>query len=64
MNSDGRVWGGLVWFAIGQVVGICERGNQPSGFMKCGKFIDCLWNHQLLQKDFSVKLVSWLENVH
>jgi hypothetical protein len=24
----------------GQVVGICECGNDPSGSIKCGKFLD------------------------
>ena len=24
----------------GQVAGICEGGNEPSGFIKCGEFLD------------------------
>jgi hypothetical protein len=26
----------------GQVAGFCERGNKPSGSMKCGEFLDKL----------------------
>ena len=25
---------------LGQVVGSCECGNEPSGSIKCGKFLD------------------------
>jgi len=28
---------GLGW---GQVAGTCECGNEPSGFIKCGEFLD------------------------
>jgi hypothetical protein len=39
------VWGcGLDSFGSGQgqVTGSCEHGNEPSGSIKCGKFLDQL----------------------
>jgi hypothetical protein len=33
------------------VVGFCDCGNEPSGSMKCGEFIDKLTTCQLLRKD-------------
>ena len=35
----------------GQVVGCCEHGNESSGSIKCGKFLDYPWNSQLLKID-------------
>jgi hypothetical protein len=38
-----RVWGcGLdsLGSGLGQVTGSCEHGNQPSGSIKCGEFLD------------------------
>ena len=34
--------GGLDWtdLAQGQVAGTCECGNEPSGYTKCGEFLD------------------------
>jgi hypothetical protein len=37
---DGMSWTGHTWFGIGQVAGCCERGNEPSGSIKCGEFLD------------------------
>jgi hypothetical protein len=34
-------WTGLVWLRIG--TGSCERGNEPSGFIKCWEIIE--WLH-------------------
>ena len=34
----------------GQVAGICECGNEPSGSIKCGEFFDQLRTGQLLKK--------------
>jgi hypothetical protein len=31
-----------LWLKVGQVVGACECGNEPSGSIKCGEFIDWL----------------------
>jgi hypothetical protein len=28
------------WLRIGQVVGTCECGKEPSGSIKCGEFIE------------------------
>jgi hypothetical protein len=35
-------WTGLIWRGIGQVAGTYECGNEPSGSIKCGEFLDCL----------------------
>jgi len=36
--------GGMDWIDLvqerGQVAGSCECGNEPSGSIKCGKFLD------------------------
>jgi len=33
------------------VAGYCEYGNEPSGFIKGGEFVDQLSDFQLLKKD-------------
>jgi hypothetical protein len=35
---DVRVWTGLIWLRLG--TGTCECGNEPSGSIKCGEFLD------------------------
>jgi hypothetical protein len=35
-----EVWTGSSWLRIGQVEGTCECGNEPSGSIKCGEFLD------------------------
>jgi hypothetical protein len=37
---DVGVWTGLSWLRIGQVVGTCECGNEPSGSIIFGEFLD------------------------
>jgi len=37
---DVGVWTGSSWLRIGQVAGACECGNEPSGYIKCGEFLD------------------------
>jgi len=32
--------GGLFGSGHGEVVSCCESGNEPSGFIKCGEFLD------------------------
>ena len=32
--------GNMDWVDLGQVTGYCECGNQRSGFIKCGEFLD------------------------
>ena len=44
-------------FGQAQVVGTCECGNETSGSIKSGKFLDQLQTGQLLKKDF----VPWSE---
>jgi len=35
-----RAWTGLVWLRIGTGGGHCKAGNEPSGAIKCGEFLD------------------------
>ena len=37
---DVEAWTVLMWLRTGQVVGICECGNEPSGSIKCRTFLD------------------------
>ena len=39
---DEEVWNRSIWLRIGQVAGCCECGNEPSGSIKCGEFLDWL----------------------
>jgi hypothetical protein len=36
------------------VVGCCEHGNEPAGFIKVGEFLELLRNCQLLKNDFPI----------
>jgi hypothetical protein len=38
----------------GPVAGCCENGNEPSGSIKGGEFLDSLSDCQLLNKDFAL----------
>jgi hypothetical protein len=40
LKEDDRTYTGLIWFRKGQVAGACECGNEPSGFIKFGEFLD------------------------
>jgi hypothetical protein len=33
------------------MAGSCECGNEPSGFIKCGEYLDSLRTGKLLKKD-------------
>jgi hypothetical protein len=35
-----RKWDVGVWSELRQVAGTCECGNEPSGSIKCGEFLD------------------------
>jgi hypothetical protein len=35
---DVGAWTGLIWLMIG--TGTCECGDEPSGSIKCGEFLD------------------------
>ena len=37
---DGVAWTVLIWLRIGTGVGTCACGNEPSGSIKCGEFLD------------------------
>jgi hypothetical protein len=41
-KRDGRTWTALIWLTKGKVAGPCACGNEPSGSVKCGKFVDYL----------------------
>jgi len=30
----------MIWLKIGKEAGTCECGNEPSGSIKCGVFLD------------------------
>jgi hypothetical protein len=42
MDLKEIVFGDVDWIGSGQgqVVGSCEHGNEPSGSINCGKFLD------------------------
>ena len=53
-SPGGGMWVcGLDWAGPGQgqVADACECGNEPSGSIKCGEFLDQLQTSQLLEKD-------------
>ena len=31
---------GWSWLRLGRVAGACEHGDEPSGFVSCGEFLD------------------------
>jgi len=37
---DVGIWTGLGWPRIEQVADACECCNEPSGYVKCGEFLD------------------------
>jgi hypothetical protein len=39
-NWGGEAWTGLVWLRLGTRVGGCECGNELSGCIKCGEFLE------------------------
>jgi hypothetical protein len=41
-EEDLQEWGSVAWTGSGngQVVGCCECGNEPSGSIKCGGFLE------------------------
>ena len=45
---------GLIWLSIGQVAGTGECGNEHSGSIKCGEFLDRLKTGGLFKKDSAV----------
>jgi hypothetical protein len=47
----GGAWTGSSWLRIGQMAGTCECGNEPSGSIKCGEFLDWLRTCWVLKKD-------------
>ena len=40
MKWDAGAWTGSSWLRIGTGGGTCERGNEPSGSIKCGELLD------------------------
>ena len=41
---DVEAWTGSIWLRQGEVAGSCECGNEPSDFIKGGKFSEVLTN--------------------
>jgi hypothetical protein len=39
-KQGGKAWTGFIWLRIGPVAGSCEHGNETSGSIKCGEFLD------------------------
>jgi len=37
---DGEICTGLIGLRVGTDGGLCECGHEPSGFIKCGEFLD------------------------
>jgi len=37
---DVTSWIGSMWLRIGTMSGTCECGNEPSGSIKCGEFLE------------------------
>ena len=55
---DGSAGGGMWVYGLDQagpgqrqVADACEGGNEPSGSVECGEFLDQLQTSQLLKKD-------------
>jgi len=48
VGCAGKDW---IELAQGQVAGTCECGNEHSGSIKCGEFLDWLKTSYLLKKD-------------
>jgi hypothetical protein len=47
-----REWIGFIWLRTGTAVtDYCEQGNELSGSVKGGKYLDCQSDYQLLKKD-------------
>jgi hypothetical protein len=42
----GKVWIGFLWLRMGPVAGSCEHGNEPSGSIKGGEFLDLIYKFQ------------------
>ena len=38
-----------------QVAGTCDCGNEPSGYIKCGEFLDYRRKGPILKKDCSME---------
>jgi hypothetical protein len=38
--QDVGLWTGASWLRIGTGGGTCESGNEPSGSIKCGEFLN------------------------
>jgi hypothetical protein len=42
IEAEDRAWPGFIWLRIRTVAGSCKQGNEPSGTIQCGKFLDNL----------------------
>ena len=41
-------WAELIWLGTGAVGGACECGNEPSGSIKCGEFLEGLYAMEIV----------------
>jgi hypothetical protein len=44
-KQDGWLWIGLIWLRTETMAGCCEHGDEGSGCVKCGEFVDQLRNN-------------------
>ena len=52
------VWTGSSWLRIGTGAGTCDCGNELSGSIKCGEFLDYARNGLLLKKNSAIQGVT------
>jgi hypothetical protein len=64
LSIDGRIILKWTWtrylnrihlLRTGIVTGLCENGNEPTGFTKGGEFFDELNKYQFLKKNFTAR---------
>jgi hypothetical protein len=49
----GCTWTELTWLIIGRSGRLCEHGNEPLDFIKCGEYLDQLWSYKLFKNNSS-----------
>jgi hypothetical protein len=63
-NSVERLWIGFIWLRIRISGWYYQHGNEPSGFIKGGIFLDQLIDYQILNKDSTPSLLSYVLSKH
>jgi hypothetical protein len=54
------VWEVVDWIHLAQDTDCCERGNEPSGYVKGEKFLLAEWMLAFQEGLYSMELVGWL----